>query len=152
MFLLVSDSVCMSNDSALLQNSQIEAECTNESMNSQYIFSLCFLYSSVNGNYTAWQNDGGCSTTCGAGLQRQVRFCTNPAPAFGGNDCSSLGANAQFIGCNLRQCPGKNVSLYQLVSSVQYTTTSSKREGGREGEFGVYQLFIKYWKNDFNCL
>ncbi|XP_045179511.2 thrombospondin-2-like [Mercenaria mercenaria] len=41
----------------------------------------------VNGNWAQWGNWQGCSTTCGPGLTRRTRTCSNPKPSMLGNDC-----------------------------------------------------------------
>eukprot|EP00756_Hemistasia_phaeocysticola_P019779 Hpha_TRINITY_DN15680_c3_g6::TRINITY_DN15680_c3_g6_i3::g.99988::m.99988 len=52
----------------------------------------------VNGGWSGW---GKCSVTCG-GEGTQTRTCTNPAPLWGGSDCS--GASSQA--CNNGDCSG----------------------------------------------
>src|SRR5690348_10060936 len=47
----------------------------------------------VNGGWTVWANEG----TCDAGLQKQTRTCTNPAPANGGTQCT--GISTQTVPC-----------------------------------------------------
>ena len=59
----------------------------------------------VHGGFTAWHDDGGCSTTCGGGVQMQTRSCTNPVPEFGGNDC--VGNSTQSVTCNVEDCPSE---------------------------------------------
>lgn len=56
--------------------------------------SWCFIHNfqcAIDGGYTQWVTVGSCSETCGTGRQTRQRTCTNPAPQFGGADCSSLG-------------------------------------------------------------
>ncbi|XP_056009334.1 SCO-spondin-like, partial [Ostrea edulis] len=57
----------------------------------------------VHGGYTSWSSWGGCSKTCGSGSKSRTRSCTNPAPAYGGNDCS--GASSDSTSCNTHNCP-----------------------------------------------
>ncbi|XP_066925332.1 SCO-spondin-like [Clytia hemisphaerica] len=65
----------------------------------------------INGGFTAWQNIGGCTKTCGDdGLQRQERTCTNPVAQFGGLTCQENPlivnkAIVQFIACGRGRCP-----------------------------------------------
>ena len=42
--------------------------------------------------------------TCGGGLQRRLRNCDNPPPAFGGDDCS--GESEEIRPCNEIPCEG----------------------------------------------
>ena len=46
-----------------------------------------------------WSDFSACSKTCGD--DTQTRTCTNPAPAFGGEEC--VGASSKS--CNLKACP-----------------------------------------------
>ena len=41
----------------------------------------------VNGGWTSWSRYGPCSVSCGEGLKRRVRECSNPLPQYGGSDC-----------------------------------------------------------------
>jgi len=50
----------------------------------------------VNGGWSSWS---ACTKACGGGTQ--TRTCTNPAPAYGGADCS--GSSSQS--CNTGACP-----------------------------------------------
>jgi len=59
----------------------------------------------VNGNYSHWGPYGECSKSCGGGVKRRNRTCTNPPPANGGEDCSVLGADTSTMECNIQECP-----------------------------------------------
>ncbi|CAH3038827.1 unnamed protein product [Porites evermanni] len=59
----------------------------------------------VNGGYSAWGPYRNCSKSCGGGVQTRTRTCTNPPPAYGGNDCSKLGPNISTRECNNHGCP-----------------------------------------------
>jgi len=60
----------------------------------------------INGNYGPWSAWTLCSKSCGGGVRSRVRNCTNPAPAFGGMDCSALGEPQESEPCKTRQiCP-----------------------------------------------
>ena len=41
----------------------------------------------VHGGWSYWQNSGSCSVTCGGGVQKQIKTCTNPTPKYGGSQC-----------------------------------------------------------------
>ena len=43
--------------------------------------------------------------TCGSGQRTRERFCNNPAPSGGGNDCS--GSNSDQQTCTLSACPSE---------------------------------------------
>ena len=47
--------------------------------------------------------------TCGEGNQTRKRFCDNPTPAYGGNNCT--GASEEDELCNESPCPGTNNDL-----------------------------------------
>jgi hypothetical protein len=51
----------------------------------------------IDGGWTTW---GQCSATCGGGIQ--MRYCTNPAPQFGGTNCVGLDSQS----CNPWACAG----------------------------------------------
>ncbi|XP_061184990.1 SCO-spondin-like [Saccostrea echinata] len=57
----------------------------------------------IDGGYTAWTDWEKCSLTCGGGLQKRTRTCTNPAPQHGGASCS--GADSEIQDCNTQNCP-----------------------------------------------
>ena len=50
------------------------------------------IINSVHGGWTGWEMWSACSTTCGEGMQKRNRNCTNPAPKYGGDDCAVAGA------------------------------------------------------------
>ncbi|CAH1773733.1 unnamed protein product [Owenia fusiformis] len=58
----------------------------------------------VNGGYAEWSVWSSCSTTCGGGEIARERTCTDPAPAYGGDDC--VGDNLETDVCNTFPCPG----------------------------------------------
>ena len=63
------------------------------------------LYLSVNGGWSNWTDWTECSLTCDpGGVQTRERNCSNPMPAFGGNDC--VGDSVETKQCNKRPCPG----------------------------------------------
>ena len=70
--------------------------------------SLAFL---VDGNWTSWTSWGSCSRSCGLGYERRIRFCTNPRPERGGNDCP--GDWQEFRPCNDFICPGNTNKAFR---------------------------------------
>ena len=58
---------------------------------------------SVDGGYSVWSDWSECSATCGGGTQSRYRTCTNPAPAYGGADCS--GPASETRTCAENECP-----------------------------------------------
>jgi len=58
----------------------------------------------VNGGLSDWS---ACSATCGADNMK-TRTCTNPAPKFGGDECSGEDLT-DWYGCNTDACPVRRV-------------------------------------------
>ncbi|XP_066920815.1 SCO-spondin-like isoform X2 [Clytia hemisphaerica] len=57
----------------------------------------------INGNWGKWGAYGGCSTTCGGGVQERFRACNSPSPQFGGKKCSGFAKSVKV--CNTNRCP-----------------------------------------------
>ncbi|XP_068713828.1 uncharacterized protein [Montipora foliosa] len=58
----------------------------------------------VNGRWSAWRPWGPCSRTCGGGVQRRTRTCTNPPPRNSGAPCT--GRSLETRQCSKRPCLG----------------------------------------------
>lgn len=56
----------------------------------------------VDGGFTEWTNFEDCDKTCGSGVQRRKRTCTNPSPANGGKQCQGLSEETRK--CNSNPC------------------------------------------------
>ena len=74
--------------------------------NSEDRFSSDAAQFSVGGNWTDWTVWSCCSQTCGDGQMTRGRFCVNPRPANGGQDC--VGAAEEQQTCNIGNCPGND--------------------------------------------
>ncbi|XP_031556840.1 uncharacterized protein LOC116293538 isoform X2 [Actinia tenebrosa] len=61
----------------------------------------------VNGQYSPWSSWTICSKSCGSGITRRTRTCTDPAPLHGGKNCTEqdLGAAEEVSRCFDRPCP-----------------------------------------------
>ncbi|KAG7269124.1 hypothetical protein CRUP_013388 [Coryphaenoides rupestris] len=57
----------------------------------------------INGGWGPWSLWNTCTATCGGGLQKRRRLCTDPAPKYGGEECIGGGAMSQV--CNKQECP-----------------------------------------------
>ena len=65
----------------------------------------CVIWCAVNGAWSEWSTWSACSMTCGPGSQERIRTCDNPAPQFGGNNCT--GEASEETECQEHECPGK---------------------------------------------
>jgi len=57
--------------------------------------------------------------TCGIGRKIRYRYCENPIPRYGGNNC--LGVRRQSAKCVMEHCPGNlilNSFLLYLTNEV----------------------------------
>ena len=63
----------------------------------------------TDGGWGAWSEWDICTATCGGGFQNRLRFCTNPEPANGGQDCSDTNVDSETKECNADPCPVGNV-------------------------------------------
>ncbi|XP_022803120.1 uncharacterized protein LOC111340522 isoform X2 [Stylophora pistillata] len=59
---------------------------------------------SVNGEYSPWSSWTECSKSCGGGVRRRMRKCSNPPPSNGGKDCRNLGPSIESQDCNVKVC------------------------------------------------
>ncbi|XP_078312843.1 uncharacterized protein LOC144619278 [Crassostrea virginica] len=64
---------------------------------------LCERSTRVDGNWASWGAWGQCPVTCGGGVVRRSRTCSNPPPKHGGNDC--VGDAHDTKPCNTNLCP-----------------------------------------------
>lgn len=62
------------------------------------------MFFTVDGLWSNWEEWGPCTKSCGGGVQRRIRSCTNPPPANGGKDC--IGQREETQICNQNACPG----------------------------------------------
>ena len=100
----------------------------------------------VNGGYTEWSEWSSCSKSCGEGLQKQTRSCTNPPPANGGTDCSRLGKATKTKRCNIRSCTGIKWYIVSILSFNPITGVSEHPIPGVM-QFWISQQLqvLEYW-------
>ena len=91
---------------------------------------VSFTVKPINGNYGPWSTWTKCSKSCGGGVRSRVRNCTNPAPAFGGMDCSAQGEPQESEPCKTRQiCPGQQFSFHQSSVSLMFYSVDISHSG-----------------------
>ena len=61
-----------------------------------------FIPDPINGKWSNWGPFGSCSKTCGVGTKTRRRWCNNPKPSNGGDQC--VGAAIQSARCNVNAC------------------------------------------------
>ena len=80
----------------------------------------------VHGGWTKWTQWSDCSKTCSNGTQTRRRSCTNPAPQYGGDDCT--GETTQVQDCFLRHCPVH----CQWLEFSEWSACSKTCDGGTQ--------------------
>lgn len=83
-------------------------------------FNSCKFEFLVNGNWTMWTNWTGCSKSCDNGTRFRIRECANPAPSFGGDNCTRLDGTMALEElsterCNTDPCFRKLSQLIQII-------------------------------------
>ena len=71
-----------------------------------------YTWISVDGGWSSWSDSvGKCSAVCGGGSQivTRTRTCTNPAPAYNGQNCVGDAKKTQTQACNTHNCAGTNM-------------------------------------------
>ena len=72
----------------------------------------------MDGGWSEWADWGICDVTCGDGTRSRDRTCTNPAPAFGGQDCQNSSHETGV--CHLETCPGNIMHRLRFNCSNQF--------------------------------
>lgn len=76
---------------------------------------------SVDGEWSNWQSWGQCTASCENGTMTRQRTCDNPAPAYGGQNCSGTGQETKPCDTG-KACPGLNIlikTIWYKIDSVQ---------------------------------
>ncbi|KAL9972469.1 hypothetical protein ACROYT_G018776 [Oculina patagonica] len=60
-------------------------------------------YCPVNGGWSSWNSWTSCNKSCGTGVQKRSRSCTNPPRRYGGSYC--YGSSSKEQQCNKQPCP-----------------------------------------------
>ena len=83
----------------------------------------------VHGNYSDWSEFSSCLKTCGNSSRFRRRYCTNPPPRFGGENCSMLGSDFEEVPCYQIPCPiHGNFSEWSEFSKCSRTCGNSVRK------------------------
>lgn len=90
------------------------------------VLSAFFLSVLVNGGYSSWEPFGQCSKTCGGGVQRRIRTCSNPSPQNEGEDCNSLGPAFSTRKCKNDECQSKEKLLLSFITAHALTLGRSE--------------------------
>jgi len=62
----------------------------------------------VPGGWGEWSDWDECAVICGGADQGRTRVCDNPAPQFGGDDCTvDSSSDSETQRCNENPCPSK---------------------------------------------
>ncbi|XP_060570798.1 uncharacterized protein LOC132729070 [Ruditapes philippinarum] len=73
----------------------------------------------VHGGWSDWSHWGTCSVTCGMGLKRRTRTCSNPTPSLGGNHC--FGDRSEIQLCMPAPCANGGWSAWTSWSTCSAT-------------------------------
>ncbi|KAM6395312.1 A disintegrin and metalloproteinase with thrombospondin motifs 4 [Rhynochetos jubatus] len=76
------------------------------------------LTTPVDGGWGSWGPWGGCSRTCGGGVQLSHRDCAAPAPRGTGRYCE--GKRTRFRSCNAEECPGSSPLAFREEQCAAY--------------------------------
>jgi hypothetical protein len=121
------------------------------------MFIIYLFISAVDGQWSSWDNWSSCSVTCGGGSQSRSRLCDNPAPQYGGANCSGNGTETQD--CNTDPCRKLlqqnifSLDLYPFTASCENAMTLSVpgvpaccEKFPHSGQFAIsLACFWKHW-------
>uniref|UniRef100_A0A7M5WIZ1 Hemicentin-1 n=1 Tax=Clytia hemisphaerica TaxID=252671 RepID=A0A7M5WIZ1_9CNID len=76
----------------------------------------------IDGGYTQWSMFEQCSVSCGIGVMKRSRYCTNPRPEHGGKMCSDGAIEIEAKPCRPKECPvNGGLSEWSTPSSCSVT-------------------------------
>ncbi|XP_006875027.1 PREDICTED: A disintegrin and metalloproteinase with thrombospondin motifs 16 [Chrysochloris asiatica] len=73
----------------------------------------------THGHWSDWSSWSPCSRTCGGGVSRRDRSCTNPKPSHGGKFCE--GSTRTLKLCNSQKCP-QNSPDFRAMQCAEYNS------------------------------
>ncbi|KAL4609176.1 A disintegrin and metalloproteinase with thrombospondin motifs 1 [Arapaima gigas] len=77
----------------------------------------------VNGRWGAWAPWGGCSRSCGGGVQYSRRDCDRPTPRNGGKYCT--GRRTRYRSCSTQPCPGSTALSFREEQCLAHNNVST---------------------------
>ncbi|XP_045169863.2 thrombospondin-1-like [Mercenaria mercenaria] len=100
----------------------------------------------VHGGWSAWKAWGTCSVTCGIGIQRRQRTCTNPAPQRFGDHCFGLSLDDRL--CMSIACSNGGWTAWRSWGSCSITCGGGFRSRSRTCTNPITSLSGKHCKGD----
>ncbi|KAL4226991.1 A disintegrin and metalloproteinase with thrombospondin motifs 9 [Mactra antiquata] len=73
----------------------------------------------IKGGWSKWQPYQKCSRTCGGGIKKAYRECTNPVPSGGGRYCT--GKRVKYRHCNIKPCP-EDSEDFRIQQCAEYNS------------------------------
>ncbi|XP_064027482.1 A disintegrin and metalloproteinase with thrombospondin motifs 13 isoform X5 [Pogoniulus pusillus] len=101
----------------------------------------------VHGQWSAWSPFSSCSRSCGGGVVSRQRFCNNPRPAFGGQECP--GASIQAEMCNLQACSRTQQDF--MAEQCAATNVKPLYVSGEAPAFYAWTSAVGFAKGDMQC-
>ncbi|XP_043543475.1 SCO-spondin-like [Chiloscyllium plagiosum] len=98
----VTDCQCVDGGQVYQAGATVLKDCNSCTCLSGQIGNCTQRVCDVNGDWSDWTPWSDCSISCGGGIQRRFRFCTNPRAAGNGLPC--LGPEEEINPCNVQQC------------------------------------------------
>ncbi|KAK6194982.1 hypothetical protein SNE40_000504 [Patella caerulea] len=105
-----------------------------------YRTDTCYRPCPVDGgwtDFTEWKEIKECDSLCGGGIKKEKRdrTCTDPAPAYGGDDCDGELSQVRNVACNTELC-GDRCPLGQ----VKYIAHDGNKNKFYQCDNGVARL------------
>jgi hypothetical protein len=90
----------------------------------------------VHGEWSNWSDWSACPVTCGLGMQKRHRNCSNPYPMLYGDHC--FGDSVEYKNCVEKMCNGKFITIYLFIYLFCSLLSFSKFT---EHNFNSYKLY-----------
>ncbi|XP_057300557.1 uncharacterized protein LOC130633755 isoform X2 [Hydractinia symbiolongicarpus] len=86
----------------------------------------------INGEWGSWSSYSGCTKPCNSGVRVKRRYCTSPAPMYGGKPCQ--GAWNHTVPCNQSPCPATYINV-TCKFDLKYTPALGDKQGSQWRDF-----------------